>query len=88
MAGIEEIAANIDMANTAADEAWDLASQAKEKAQAARMLLAALTREHTPKLLGEAIDLLDKAYATFESGQANCTASQNRMDDYKNQIGA
>jgi hypothetical protein len=82
----EEIIAELNAAIEEAEEAWDLASQAKEKAQAARMRIAAVGGRSAPQLLTEALSLLDRSYEAFQTGQSRCTSSTERVESYKEKI--
>jgi len=83
---IRDVAAELAAAAALVDEAWDLASQAKEKAAEARVTLMGVAGSTPPATLGEAIDHCINAHELIERGQENCTGAQTKIGEYLERI--
>lgn len=83
---IPGIAASLIGARELAEEAWDLASQAKEKYQEAREAIAAVGGTEPPAELAQAATMLSEAYEQTEQGQALGMTAQDAVTEYVSRL--
>lgn len=82
MASIEETVQALEGGADKLDEAWDSASQAKESLMEGRETIARVGGQTPPETLGNALQMVDEAYAQIEQGQALLQSAQDLVRTY------